>query len=143
MRPTSLAGENAKARAFKLITQNQGLVANEMNAGASFKDRSGRLWFGSVGGLTVFDPSKETVNNAIPKVHIENVRVSGESIAITSPLEIGSDNQNIIFEYIGISFSAPEQVQYQYGLKNSGEDWQQTTQRSRALLCAHAGRLHL
>jgi ligand-binding sensor domain-containing protein len=122
--------ENAQSRAFKLITQDQGLVANEMNAGASFKDSDGRLWFGSVGGLTIFDPRKETVNNAVPKVHIENVRVSGESISISSPPEIGSNNQNITFEYIGISFSAPEQVQYQYRLKNSGEDWQQTSQRS-------------
>ena len=122
--------EGDRARAFKLITQNQGLVANEMNAGASFKDSSGRLWFGSVGGLTVFDPSKEIINNAMPKVHIENVRVSGEMIPIENPLEIGSNNQNITFEFIGISFSAPEQVRYRYRLKNSGEDWQQTTQRS-------------
>src|SRR5699024_11504096 len=35
-------------KVFKLITQDQGLVANEMNAGASFKDHEGNLWFGSV-----------------------------------------------------------------------------------------------
>jgi len=122
--------EAAKARAFKLITQDQGLVANEMNAGASFKDSDGRLWFGSVGGVTVFDPAKEVINQAAPNIHIENVRVSGESIRIKSPLEIESDFQNVTFEFIGISFSAPEQVRYRYRLKNSGEDWQQTTQRS-------------
>lgn len=122
--------ESPKARAFKLITQDQGLVANEMNAGASFKDSNGRLWFGSVGGLTIFDPDLEETNNSAPHVHIENIRVSGDVVSIEPPLEVSSDNQNITFEFIGISFSAPEQVRYRYRLKNSGEDWQTTTQRS-------------
>lgn len=119
-----------RARAFKLITQDQGLVANEMNAGASYKDSRGRLWFGSVGGVTVFDPAKEVIKPTAPNVHLENVRVSGETVPMKAPLEIGSDNQNITFEFIGISFSAPEQVRYRYRLKNSGEGWQQTSQRS-------------
>lgn len=122
--------ESPREQAFKLITQDQGLVANEMNAGASFKDSRGRLWFGSVGGVTVFDPEREKTNSSTPTVHIENVRVSGESIPIESNLEIGSDNHNITFEFIGISFSAPEQVRYRYRLKNSGEGWQETSQRS-------------
>lgn len=115
---------------FKLITQNQGLVANEMNAGASFKDSNGRLWFGSVGGLTVFYPSREPITSTAPQVHIERLSVSGETVDIKPSLEIGSDNHNITFEFIGISFSAPEQVKYKYRLKNFGEDWQETSQRS-------------
>ncbi|HKK44671.1 MAG TPA: two-component regulator propeller domain-containing protein [Balneolaceae bacterium] len=122
--------ETIRSRAFKLVTQNQGLVANEMNAGASFKDREGNLWFGSVEGVTKFDPSKERINTVAPTVHIENMQMSGENIPIDSHIKIGSDSHNITFDFIGISFSAPEQVLYKYRLKNSGEDWQQTSQRS-------------
>lgn len=125
------AGTNPeKISAFKLITQNQGIVANEMNAGASYKDRDGNLWFGSVGGLTRFIPSREKINRAPPILHIDNVRVSGESVDIEPELKIGSDNHNITFEFIGISFTAPEHVTYEYRLRNSGEGWQKTTQRS-------------
>lgn len=116
--------------AFKLITQEQGIVSNEMNAGASFKDREGNLWFGSVGGLTKFHPEMERINRAAPILHIDNVRVSGESVAIKSPLEISSDNHNITFEFIGISFTAPEHITYEYRLRNSGEGWQRTNQRT-------------
>ncbi len=119
-----------KSQAFTLVTQDQGLVANEMNAGASFKDEEGNLWFGSVGGVTKFNPDEEKINEVAPYVHVENILVSGESIPVQSEFEIGSDNHNITFEYIGISFTAPEQVKYEYRLKNSGEGWQQTTQRS-------------
>jgi len=122
--------ETVRSRAFKLVTQNQGLVANEMNAGASFKDREGNLWFGSVGGLTKFAPSKEKINNVAPTVHIENMQMAGENIPLDADIEIGSDSHNITFNFIGISFSAPQLVLYKYRLKNSGEDWQQTSQRS-------------
>lgn len=125
------SGQNSKAvRAFKLLTQDQGLVANEMNPGASFKDSKGTLWFGSVGGLTQFDPSGENVNKASPVIHIENVSVSGENIGAKSDLEVESDNHNITFSFIGINFTAPDQVKYRYRLRNSGEDWQTTSQRS-------------
>ncbi|HET6528381.1 MAG TPA: two-component regulator propeller domain-containing protein [Balneolaceae bacterium] len=115
---------------FKLITQNQGLVANEMNAGASFKDREGNLWFGSVDGLTKLNPAKIEPATAGPKVHIESISVSGELVSMKPELEISSDNHNIAFQFIGISFSAPEQVTYKYRLKNSGEGWQQTSRRT-------------
>lgn len=122
--------ENMNTQVFQLFTQDQGLMSNEMNAGASFKDSDGRLWFGSVGGLSVFDPSKEKIASVAPKVHIENISVSGEPIPMTQPLDIGSDNHNITFEFIGISFSAPHQMKYRYRLKNSDEGWQETSQRS-------------
>lgn len=119
-----------RSRPFKLITQNQGLVANEMNAGASFKDGEGKLWFGSVGGLTIFNPDLEVGIEAKPYVHIENVQVAGENVPMKQSMEIASNNRNITIEFVGISFSAPEQVVYEYRLKNSGEEWQRTTQRS-------------
>ncbi|WP_138430142.1 ligand-binding sensor domain-containing protein [Fodinibius saliphilus] len=117
-------------QSFKLFTQDQGLVANEMNAGAVFKDRDGHLWFGTVGGVTEFNPNFEKNDDTPPHVHIENIEVSGKAIPLEQNLEIGSDNHNITFEFIGISFSAPEQVMYEYRLKNSGEGWQKTKQPS-------------
>jgi ligand-binding sensor domain-containing protein len=122
--------ENTNTQVFRLLTKDQGLASNEMNAGASFKDSRGRLWFGSVGGVSVFDPSKEKISNAAPNVHIENISVSGERISMKEPLDIGSDNRNITFEFIGISFTAPHQMEYRYRLKNSNEGWQETTQPS-------------
>ena len=124
------ASGDSRASAFKLVTQDQGLVANEMNAGASFKDSNGHLWFGSVGGLTEFNPNLEKINKTPPNVHIEDIQVSGQTIPMKPDLEIGSDNQNITFRFIGISFTAPHQVKYRYRLKNSGERWQQTSERS-------------
>jgi two-component sensor histidine kinase/streptogramin lyase len=126
----ALGGSDDRTSAFKLITQNQGLAANEMNAGAGYKDRDGMLWFGSVGGLTRFNPYLAELNQAPPIVHIESVRVSGETVPFENGLEIGSDNHNLTFDFIGINLTAPDQVVYEYRLKGSGETWQRTKQRS-------------
>lgn len=118
-----------KRRTFKRLSQQQGLVANEMNASAGYADSQGMLWFGSVGGLTRLDPSGVSRNMAPPKIHITEISISGERMEGTDNLEVGSDNHNITFNFIGLNFSAPEQVVYEYRIRNSGEDWQRTTQR--------------
>ncbi len=120
--------EQEKRVAFKQFTQSQGLVANEMNASAGFKDREGDLWFGTVSGLTRFDPNEFTEGTVPPIIHIEDVSVSGQPVSDMQNLEVGSNENNIAFEFIGISFKAPDQVAYQYRLRGSGEGWQQTTQ---------------
>lgn len=119
-----------RSTAFKLYTQNQGLVANEMNAGAGFTDRQGELWFGTVNGLTHLNPAALDENRVPPIIHIEDVIVSGQPVQHRrGVLEVGSDEHNVRFEFIGISFSAPDQVIYEYRLRNSGESWQQTRER--------------
>ncbi len=115
--------------AFKLLTSMQGLVANEMNAGAVFKDSDGFLWFGSVGGLSRFQPGMRSNSNIAPTINIASVQTSGMRVNDIGNLEIPSGERNISIAYVGIDFSAPELLTYKYRLKNSGENWQLTTQR--------------
>ena len=122
--------QEEKSKAFKLITDQQGLVANEMNAGAGYKDHDGRLWFGSVGGLTIYDPKLADDNPVPPIIHIESVQMSGETAESTRDITVKSNSRNITFQYVGISFKAPDQIRYEYRLKGSGEEWQRTMQRS-------------
>ncbi len=124
------ATEPQKEASFKLYTQEQGLIANEMNAAAAFKDRQGNLWFGSVNGLMRFDPKKEIEHSVPPLVHITGIIAAGHSVQPQKKLQIPSDNRNITVSFVGLNYSAPRQLTYQYRLKGSGEGWQQTKQRS-------------
>jgi ligand-binding sensor domain-containing protein/signal transduction histidine kinase len=119
-----------KEAAFKLYTQEQGLIANEMNAAAAFKDRQGNLWFGSVNGLMRFDPAHEVEHSVPPLIHITGVTAADREIRRPKNLHIPSDNRNITISFVGLNYSAPRQLTYQYRLKGSGESWQQTSQRS-------------
>jgi signal transduction histidine kinase len=118
-----------KAAAFKMYTQAEGLIANEMNAGAAFKDRQGNLWFGSVNGLIRFNPKYEKKHSVPPLIHITKITAAGRSVQNLSGLKIPSDDRNLTIGFVGINFSAPEQLTYHYRLRGSGEGWQQTRQR--------------
>src|SRR5699024_3683653 len=48
----------------------------------------------------------------------------GEPVEYEGELEVGSDNHNVRFDFIGISLSAPNQVVYEYRLKGAEESWQ-------------------
>ncbi len=121
--------ESVQHAAFKLFTDKQGLVSNEMNAGAVLKDSNGVLWFGSVNGLSRFKPRFFSDSPVAPTVNIESVETSGMTVNEKNGLEIPSGERNITIEFVGIDFSAPQQMTYKYRLKNSGEDWQFTNQR--------------
>ncbi len=121
--------ESKRHTAFKLFTDKQGLAAHEMNAEAVFEDSDGTLWFGSVGGVTRFQPELFSISEVPPEINIAGVQTSGINVENRANLEIPSGERNISIEYAGIDFSAPEQMTYKYRLKNSGENWQFTNQR--------------
>ena len=61
------AGEKGGAQAeydgYNFTTED-GLPSNEGNGGVSYVDSQGRIWFGSVGGVAVYDPAQEVPNHA-------------------------------------------------------------------------------
>src|SRR5699024_6169427 len=117
-----------QGRAFKLITEEQGLAGNDMNTGASFKDRNGNLWFGSMDGLTMLDPTVDMSNSTAPKVHIDHIKVSGDEFSAHQPIEIASTNRNITISVRDINFTKHSQVAYKYRVESEGEVGQSTSQ---------------
>jgi streptogramin lyase/two-component sensor histidine kinase len=106
-----------KSLAFQVLNKEQGLVSNELNLGAVYEDKEGYLWFGTVEGLSRFNPNSYQGNTVPPKVHITGVNASGRE----NYLEI---------QYSGINFTAPNQILYEYKLSEIDPGWQQTTARS-------------
>ncbi len=46
--------------------EEDGLSAGEANAGATLYDRRGRLWFGTINGISLFDPSEHVYPFSLP-----------------------------------------------------------------------------
>lgn len=99
------------------------------------KDRDGRLWFGTLKGVAMVDPSQLRLNTNVPPVLIERITCrdregifhdlpwSGQDSVVAPP---GSRELGVY--YTALSFSVPEKVQFAYMLKNSG-DWLNATGR--------------
>lgn len=122
--------EGEPVTAFKLLTADQGLVANETNAGAVYSASDGYMWFGTVSGASRFNPRLDRASTVPPRIHIEGLQVAGREQRVRQGHVFGNDRNNIRIDYIGISQTAPKLVTYEYRLKDIERKWQTTMQRS-------------
>ncbi len=113
-----------------------GFVGKECNRNAVMKDSKGRLWFGTVKGLTVYDPDKDAINMLKPKVFITDISInyqkpdwsqySLELDSVTNlPVnpELPYTENNILFSFVSNSLKIPEKVSYKYQLIPIDKEW--------------------
>ncbi|HKJ31567.1 MAG TPA: two-component regulator propeller domain-containing protein [Balneolales bacterium] len=115
---------------IRRYTANMGLVSNEMNWNAIYKDTSGNIWFGSVGGLIKVDPSLVKPDPIGPPVYISNVQVMGKNWNRSKKISVAYNQNFVTIHYVGLCFSTPEMVKYEYRLKGVDQHWVTTTKRS-------------
>lgn len=63
------------------FTGEDGLPSLEFNGGASFRDRQGRIWGGSVAGPVVFDPAEEVAPGPPAPLVFESLQSGAEPLA--------------------------------------------------------------
>ncbi len=114
---------------FKRYTIESGLTSNEMNSNAVFTDSDGNLWMGSVAGVTQFRWRLDRVVDQGPKVHIERIRLFDGYVDVNRNNTFRHDQNFLGFEFIGLSYSNPTEVLYEYRLNGIDADWRKTTER--------------
>ncbi|MCC5940450.1 MAG: hypothetical protein JJU37_02835 [Balneolaceae bacterium] len=119
-----------RLRAFRLYNRNQGLIANELNAGASFVASDGSVWLGTVEGLSRFWPDRIRKNDAPPGLEFEEILVSGREVNPNRNYQFNHDQNFVQFTYSGLSYEAPDQIFYQYKMHGLDEGWQITRERT-------------
>lgn len=95
-----------------------------------FKDPNGQLWFATVGGIVVVDPTQIAANLLPPPVHIEYVRTDHDIIEplrgpdIRPPTIVIPPGENRIeIGYTALSYVAPERVRFRFRLEGWDKDW--------------------
>lgn len=121
--------QTEREKAIQILTREQGLVSDEMNLGAVYEDKNGHFWFGSVEGVSHFNPFAYTGNQIPPLIHISGFVASGNQYN-TSGLELFHNKNFIEIDFIGLNFTAPNQVTYEYRMSGIDPEWQQTSSRS-------------
>jgi len=117
--------------ALRIISDEEGLVANETNSSAIFEDSEGNLWIGTVGGVSKFYPKRfvKKTETSIPNVHIFGISSSGKNYELSDDLYFSNTENFIQISYAALSFTAPGQVTYRYSIKGIDPEWQITSER--------------
>lgn len=121
---------------FKIFTKDDGLLSNDFNANATFRDDEGKIYFGNYNGIDFFNPSKISVNTILPSLYLTDFKLFNQSVLANqkdSPLanvigetkDITLNHTQSVFtiEYTGINYTRPEINQYAYYLEGLEESW--------------------
>ncbi|HEY0320639.1 MAG TPA: response regulator [Pyrinomonadaceae bacterium] len=119
--------ENAAEYDVYTFTTEDGLPSNEGNGGVSLVDSRGRIWFGTVGGAAVFDPSQELSDHAASPLYIERILINDRSRVFAGGLHNLAHNENhLMFEYALLSFAHEDGTRYRtqlVGLEHEASAW--------------------
>jgi diguanylate cyclase (GGDEF)-like protein len=127
---------NPEKRTFRNFDERDGLIGNEFNSCAYFKDsRSGEMFFGGVDGVTAFRPGEIKDNPYVPSIVITDFKIFNRSvkpgpnsvlkasISDTRDLKLSYRDSMISFEFVGLHYAAPEKNLYAYKLEGFDGEW--------------------
>jgi PAS domain S-box-containing protein len=103
-----------------------GMKSKECNGGfqpMGWRARDGRLYFPTMKGLSVLDPSRLDGNRLPPNVVIERVVVDNKRFNPKQPIQLPPGKGEMEFQFTAISLSSPEKVRFRYMLQGFDKDW--------------------
>jgi signal transduction histidine kinase/ligand-binding sensor domain-containing protein len=103
-----------------------GMLNSECNGGrqpAGIKARDGKLWFPTLDGVAVIDPSAVPVNTQPPPVAIEEAALDREDISVKQPITAPPGKQNLEIHYTALSFINPDKVNFKFRMEGLDRDW--------------------
>lgn len=130
-----LSRYNPKTGKIRNFNTSHGLIGNQFNFKSAYKDKNGRMYFGTVNGLCYFHPDSLTFNKVAPSVHFTDLKLFNKSIEVdkksilTSHIDETNEikfryNQNVItFEFIAINYFSPGNNTFSYYMEGFEEGW--------------------
>lgn len=128
--------------AFRNFTKAYGLQGNEFNTAAFAKLPNGKMAFGGVNGLNIFDPEQILSGVFSPNVYITNLLVNNtvvfpgdktgvlqQNIDQTKAITLNYLQDILTLEFSSLDYTAPEQNKYRYQLAGIDKGWVESGNR--------------
>jgi ligand-binding sensor domain-containing protein/signal transduction histidine kinase len=90
---------------------------------AAWRMSDGQMWFSTIRGLIVLDPSHMKRDVLPPPVVIENPIVNGEEESAELIGSLPPGQKNLDFNYTGLSFLSPTRLTFRYRLEGYDKKW--------------------
>ena len=106
----------------RTVTKQDGLVDNEVwFYGSVVAGPDGRIYYGTAKGIAIYDPSRDLPGTVAPLLHLTRFEQHRNAM--------GQDE--VAFEYAGLSFASERQVRYRTRLKGYDAGWSEPTADTR------------
>jgi ligand-binding sensor domain-containing protein len=92
----------------------------------------GQLWFSTIRGVLVIDPSHMDRRFSPPSVAVEEATVDGERRPVADIGDLPPGRNNVSFSYTGVSFVAPSRITFRYKLDGFDSTWVDAGSRRQA-----------
>jgi ligand-binding sensor domain-containing protein/DNA-binding CsgD family transcriptional regulator/cbb3-type cytochrome oxidase subunit 3 len=133
---------------FTNYFKKDGLLSNQFNARASFKDADGQMFFGCIRGLTSFKPNEIKPYKEIPSLAFVDFKVFDKSIYADDSLknrilsehlndepiiELNFRDKSFTIEYAALEYTYPNNLNYEYKLEGFQNEWEKGDAKKRSI----------
>jgi len=114
----------------------EGFLGLDCNRNAIYLDSIGRIWIGTVNGITMYNPRLDKINNIKPNTYITNILYNfkkydwspycdkiDSATGLPVNLSIPYNKNYITFQFAANSLIAPEKVMYKFMMKGYNDNW--------------------
>lgn len=120
----------------KVYTKANGLLCDQFNYHSAYKNKKGRMYFGSLKGLISFDP-KMLENTAFePPLYLTGIQVNNKELFIggenavlqksvtwTNEIVLTHQQSSFSIDFAALNYTAPEATEYAYRMEGLEKDW--------------------
>ncbi len=131
---------NPKLGKWRVFHLSDGLQSQEFNFFASYKSKSGKLMFGGVNGLNIFDPKEIKddstkvnpiitsilVNDEQPKEKLKCEKTEATNVSFIKELELPFNENTLSFRFAALDYVNPDANQFKYRMLGVDNDWVQS-----------------
>jgi serine phosphatase RsbU (regulator of sigma subunit) len=105
-------------------------VSGDINLNATYSEKSGDVYFGTTQGLVSYHPSRESKKKLPPFTNIVSLLISDKPYNYNQDIVLPYKIYNLRIEFIGLNYSDPNAVRYQYKLEGYDLDWSDITSQT-------------
>ncbi|WOH38276.1 two-component regulator propeller domain-containing protein [Thalassotalea fonticola] len=115
------------------FNKTHGLQEDDFNAGAYFKSKTGRIYFGGPNGFNSFMPDNVPINKYKPPLRFTKFSKNNKSLPIhhmfrnDGVLELDYSDSFLDFKFAALDYTKPENNKYQYMMEGLNSEWIETT----------------
>ncbi|MBK7098511.1 MAG: hypothetical protein IPH58_09355 [Sphingobacteriales bacterium] len=132
---------NLQEKRFANYKKPDGLPGDVFNYNSSYKDRQGRIFFGSYNGLVDFNPITIEINNHPPEITLTKLEINDRQVTVADKssvlkkniseiknIRLSHNQSDVIIDYAVLNFIKPNKNLSAYQLVGYNNEWVYTNE---------------